>query len=93
MEKDLRTIIVFALRYALPRHTYSFGLVSDFILQHIEFFTDSDLMGMIKDCDMYYPDADFCGNVCDQPKVDRFKARLQEILKRRVDYEKLSNEV
>jgi hypothetical protein len=24
MEKDLRTIIVFGLRYALPRHTYSF---------------------------------------------------------------------
>ena len=93
MEKNLRTIILFGLRYALPRHTYAFGLVSEFILQNIENFTDSELMGMIEDCDMYYPDGEFCGDVCDQPAVDRFKARLQEILKRRADDEKLSNGV
>lgn len=82
-EKDLRTIIVFGLRYALPRHTYAFDTVSGYILHHIEEFEDYEIDGMIKDCDFLYPNADFGGAICDQPAVDRFKARLEDNLKER----------
>ena len=83
MDKDLRTIIVFGLRYALPRHTYAFSMVSDFILQHVYEFESWELEAMIDDCRIYYPDGDFGGAICDQPAVDKFKARLEDILKER----------
>lgn len=79
-EKDLRTIILFGLRYALPRHTYAFSIVSGYILHHIEEFEDHEIDGMIKDCDFLYPNADFGGATCDQPAVDRFKEALEKEL-------------
>lgn len=81
--KELRLIILFGLRYALPRHTYAFRTVSGYILHHIEEFEDHEIDGMIKDCDFLYPNADFGGDVCDQPAVDRFKVRLADILQKR----------
>lgn len=81
--KDLRTIFVFALRYALPRHTYAFGMVSGYILQELDNFQDWELEGMIGDCRMYYPSADLGGDVCDQPKVDRFRDILTDELENR----------
>lgn len=82
-DKDLRTIFIFALRYALPRHTYAFDIVSAYILQELENFQNGELKGMIEDCRIYYPDADFGGDICDQPLVDRFKNILTEELKKR----------
>ena len=83
MNKDLRTLFVFALRYSLPRHTYALSIVAPQVLNNIQYFEDWEIEGMIGDCDMYYPDSDFGGKECDQPLVDKFKSQLQAELDRR----------
>lgn len=40
LTKDERTVYVFALRYALPRHTYALSLVSDEILKRLDNFEE-----------------------------------------------------
>lgn len=85
MDKDLKALYVFALRYALPRHSYAFDLVAPQILAKIKHFRDWEIKGMIDDCRIFYPDEDLGGATCDQPAVDRFKARLEEILKERME--------
>ena len=47
LTKDERTVYVFALRYALPRHTYALSLVSDEVLKRLDDFEDWELDGMI----------------------------------------------
>jgi hypothetical protein len=83
MDKDLRTLFVFALRYSLPRHTYALSIVAPQVLNNIQYFEDWEIEGMISDCDIYYPSADFGGASCDQPAVDKLKAQLQTELDRR----------
>lgn len=83
MDKDLRTLFIFALRYSLPRHTYALSIVVPQVLKEIQHFEDWEIKGMIGDCDMYYPDEDFGGRTCDQPLVDKLKAQLQAELDRR----------
>ena len=83
MDKDLRTLFIFALRYSLPRHTYALSIVAPQVLKEIQYFEDWEIKGMIGDCDMYYPDEDFDGRTCDQPLVDKLKSQLQAELDRR----------
>lgn len=83
MDKELRTIFIFALRYALPRHTYAFDIVSKYILQELDNFEDWELRGMLDDCRLFYPDPEFGGDTCDQPAVDRFRNILVEELEKR----------
>lgn len=82
-DKDLRIIFIFALRYALPRHTYAFDIVGGYILKELDNFQDWELKGMIEDCRLFYPDSEFGGDTCDQPLVDRFRDILTEELKKR----------
>ena len=83
MDKDLRTLFIFALRYSLPRHTYALSIVAPQVLKEIQHFEDWEIKGMIGDCDMHYPDEDFGGRTCDQPLVDKLKSQLQAELDRR----------
>ena len=83
MDKDLRTLFIFALRYSLPRHTYALSIVASQVLKEIQHFEDWEIEGMIGDCDTYYPDEDFGGRACDQPLVDKFKSFLEAELDRR----------
>ena len=83
MDKDFRTLFIFALRYSLPRHTYALSIVAPQVLKEIQHFEGWEIKGMIGDCDMYYPDEDFGGRTCDQPLVDKLKAQLQAELDRR----------
>ena len=85
MDKNLRTIFVFALRYSIPRHTYSFDMVSEYIRQHIKGFEYGEIEGMIDDCRIFYPDDDFGGKTCDQPAVDRFVELLKDELEKRMN--------
>lgn len=45
ISRDARTVLVFALRYALPRHTYALSLVSGYIKLHINSFEDWEIEG------------------------------------------------
>lgn len=82
LTKDERTVYVFALRYALPRHTYALPLVSDEILKRLDEFEDWELDGMLRDCWIYYPSLD-CGGDMDRQTADAFKAKLIAELKKR----------
>ena len=82
LTKDERTIYVFALRYALPRHTYALSLVSDEILAKLDDFEDWELEGMARDCWIYYPALD-CGGDMDRQTADKFKAKLIAELEKR----------
>ena len=82
LTKDERTVYVFALRYALPRHTYALSLVSDEILKRLDGFEDWELDGMIRDCWIYYPALDFGGDM-DRQTADEFRSKLTAELKKR----------
>lgn len=82
LTKDERTVYVFALRYALPRHTYALSLVSDEILKRLDNFEDWELGGMIRDCWIYYPALDFGGDM-DRQTADAFKGKLIAELEKR----------
>lgn len=82
LTKDERTVYVFALRYALPRHTYALSLVSDEILKRLDDFEDWELDGMIRDCWIYYPALDFGGDM-DRHTADEFRSKLMAELKKR----------
>jgi hypothetical protein len=82
MTKDERTVYVFALRYALPRHSYALSIVSREILSRLNDFEDWELDGMIRDCWIYYPTLDFGGDM-DRQTADAFKAKLIAELKKR----------
>ena len=85
MTNDERTVYVFALRYALPRHTYALSIVSREILKSLNDFEDWELDGMIRDCWIYYPALD-CGGDIDRKMVDEFKNKLiTELAKRSRD--------
>ena len=88
MNKDERTVYVFALRYALPRHTYALSIVSQMILSRLDAFEDWELDGMIRDCWIYYPALDCGGDIegvyqsilfCDVRSVDAMIKELQMI--------------
>ena len=82
-----RTIVIFALRYALPRHTYAAKMVTEFIKANIDRFEPWEIEGMIDDCRIYYPSKDFGGDTCDRPLVDAFAAFLSnESMKREREY-------
>ena len=72
LSKDARTVLVFALRYALPRHTYALPLVSDYIKLNINSFE-------LRDIEDYYPSDAFGG--LDQREADDFRSYLEQILK------------
>lgn len=82
LTKDERTVYVFALRYALPRHTYALSLVSDEILKRLDDFEDWELEGMARDCWIYYPALDFGGDM-DRQTADEFRSKLTAELKKR----------
>lgn len=82
MTKDERTVYVFALRYALPRHSYALSIVSREILSRLNDFEDWELDGMIRDCWIYYPSLDCVGDI-DRRKADEFKSKLLAELSRR----------
>ena len=82
MTKDERTVYVFALRYALPRHSYALSIVSREILSKLDAFEDWELDGMIRDCWIYYPSLDFGGDI-DRRNADAFKNKLLAELVRR----------
>ena len=94
-DRELRTIVAFGLRYALPRHTYAFDMVSSFILRNIQHYKDWEITTMIEDCKIYYPSADLGGDTCDRPAVDRFKQKLIDELekRRRIMLESVGKEV
>ena len=75
MTNTERTVYVFALRYALPRHTYALSIVSREILTRLNDFEDWELDGMIRDCWIYYPALD-CGGDIDRQKADDLKDKL-----------------
>ena len=77
LSKDARTVLVFALRYALPRHTYALQLVSDYIKLNINSFEDWEVSGMLRDIEDYYPSDAFGG--LDQREADG--SYLEQILK------------
>ena len=79
LSKDARTVLVFALRYALPRHTYALQLVSDYIKLNINSFEDWEVAGMLRDIEDYYPSDAFGG--LDQREADDFRSYLEQILK------------
>ena len=82
MTNDERAVYIFALRYALPRHTYALSIVSREILSRLNDFEDWELDGMIRDCWIYYPALD-CGGDIDRQKADEFKNKLLAELVRR----------
>ena len=82
MTKDERIVYVFALRYALPRHTYALSIVSREILSRLNDFEDWELDGMIRDCWIYYPSLD-CGGDIDRQRADEFKDKLMTELAKR----------
>lgn len=82
LTKDERTVYAFALRYALPRHTYALSLVSGEILAKLDNFEDWELDGMLRDCWIYYPALD-CGGDMDRQVADKFRGKLIDELKRR----------
>lgn len=88
LDRNLKTIIVFGLRYSLPRrHSYAFGLTSEYICKIIQEFTDDELKRMLQDCEIFYPDEDLGGSTCDQPMVDKFIVFLKKELARRAEQE------
>ena len=82
MTKDERTVYAFALRYALPRHSYALSIVSQMILSRLNDFEDWDLDGMIRDCWIYYPSLD-CGGDIDRRCADDFRDKLLAELSKR----------
>ena len=82
LTKDERDVYVFALRYALPRHTYALGIVAGEIMQHIDDFEDWELEGMARDAWIYYPSADFYGEI-DQQKAREFRGKMVVELQKR----------
>ena len=82
MTKDERTVYVFALRYALPRHSYALSIVSREILSRLDAFEDWELDGMIRDCWIYYPALD-CGGDVDRRNADALKDKLMTELAKR----------
>lgn len=82
MTKDERAVYVFALRYALPRHSCALSIVSQMILSRLDAFEDWELDGMIRDCWIYYPSLDFGGDI-DRQKADEFKDKLLAELTKR----------
>ena len=79
---DERTVYVFALRYALPRHTYALSLVAGEILAKLDNFEDWEIDGMIRDCWIYYPSLAMYGDI-DREKADKFRDKLIAELKKR----------
>jgi hypothetical protein len=82
LSKDERAVYVFALRYALPRHTYALSLVAGEILTRLDSFEDWELDGMIRDCKIYYPSLDFGGDI-DRQTANKFSGKLIAELKKR----------
>jgi hypothetical protein len=82
LTKDERTVYVFALRYALPRHTYALSLVAGEILTRLDSFEDWEIDGMLQDCWIYYPALDFAGDM-DRQTADEFRSKLTAELKKR----------
>jgi hypothetical protein len=82
MTSDERTVYVFALRYALPRHTYALSIVSREILSRLDAFEDGVIEGMIRDCWIYYPSLD-CGGDIDRKNADALKDKLMTELAKR----------
>ena len=77
-----RDVYVFALRYALPRHTYALSIVAGEIIAKIDSFEDWELENMARDAWIYYPSADMLGEI-DQKKANEFYGKmLAELLKR-----------
>ena len=83
MTKNERTLYVFALRYALTRHTYALSLVADEILAHKRDFETWELEQMITECRQHYPGPEFGGDSIDQPTCDRLMAELRAEVERR----------
>jgi hypothetical protein len=82
LTKFERDVYVFALRYALPRHTYALSIVSNEILAKLDDFEDWEIDGMIRDCWIFYPSLDMWGEI-DQEKADEFKGKLIAELEKR----------
>lgn len=78
LSKDSRTILVFALRYALPRHSYALGLVSDYIKLHVNSFEDWEISNMLHDIEEFYPSDAFGG--IDQERAEDFRRYLAQVL-------------
>lgn len=83
LTKDEKTIYIFALRYALPRHSYALHFVIYQIFPLIADFEDWEIKDMIDDCRLFYPGPELGGVECDRPLVDNFRERLKEELERR----------
>ena len=61
LTKTERDVAVFALRYALPRHTGALDEVIAEVKPYIDDFASWEIVDMMRDCRMYYPTADFGG--------------------------------
>lgn len=82
LTKFERDVYVFALRYALPRHTYALGIVGDEIRAKLDSFEDWEIENMARDAWIYYPSADFWGEI-DQDRARQFRDDMIAELKRR----------
>ena len=52
--RDLKDILICALRYALGRKTYITGLVADYIMEHREFIDERVKNVMLNDLNNYF---------------------------------------
>ena len=82
LTKFERDVYVFALRYALPRHSYALGLVSEEIIKRIDDFEDWELENMARDAWIYYPSMDFGGEF-DRERANKFRGDMIAELQKR----------
>ena len=59
-ERDLKTILMFAVRYAIPRGTFAFKIVFNVISENFKEFDDAFLSSMVSDIDNRLTTASNC---------------------------------
>jgi len=82
LTRDERTVLVFALRYAAPRHTYAFDITSEVVRPYLRQFTTYELEDILRDLEMLMPGPEFGGDA-DQRLVKSFMAYIEAILEER----------
>lgn len=85
--RDLKDILICALRYALGRKTYITSLVADYIMEHKELIDDRVKQVMLKDLEWYFhlwEAGKQIDDKCDYETWYHFKKWLEKL---EVDYE------
>ena len=82
LTRDERTVLVFALRSAAPRHTYAFDIASDVARPYMRQFPNDELETILRDLEILMPGPEFGGDA-DQRLVKSFMAYIEAILEER----------